>query len=134
MNKQFCVTVHQKSPSNSIKIHCYEESKILLTCTALPSLCLQELKVKLLGQRKSVKICVRSFVPWPSETFLERPLWCHVAFVRDNRQFKHSDRQVFSRCPYNPNPLINTIGNYSLTDLQSQYPKYIHKHPKHILL
>ena len=35
---------------------------------------------------------------------------------------------------HHPNPLINTIGNYSLTDLQSQYPKYIHKRPKHILL
>lgn len=37
MNKQFCVTVHQKLPSNSIKIHCYEESKILFTCTELLS-------------------------------------------------------------------------------------------------
>ena len=42
--------------------------------------------------------------------------------------------KFFSRCPNNPNPLINTIGNYSLTDLQSQYPKYTHKRPKHILL
>ena len=42
--------------------------------------------------------------------------------------------KFFSRCPNNPNPLINTIENYSLTDLQSQYPKYIHKRPKHILL
>jgi hypothetical protein len=37
MNKQFCVTVHQKLPSNPIRIHCYEENKILLTCTELPS-------------------------------------------------------------------------------------------------
>jgi len=37
MNKQFCVNVHQKLPSNSIRIHCYEENKILLTCTELPS-------------------------------------------------------------------------------------------------
>ena len=42
--------------------------------------------------------------------------------------------KFFSRCPNNPNTLINTTGTYSLTDLQSQYPKYIHKRPKHILL
>ena len=42
--------------------------------------------------------------------------------------------KFFSRCPNNPNTLINTIGNYSLTDQQSQYQKYIHKRPKHILL
>jgi hypothetical protein len=27
MNNQFCVTVHQKLPSNSIKIHCYEKKQ-----------------------------------------------------------------------------------------------------------
>jgi len=52
---------------------------------------LQELKVKLLGLRMSLKIIERSCVPWPSETFRHRPLWSHVAFVRDNKQDKHSD-------------------------------------------
>ena len=33
-----------------------------------------------------------------------------------------------------PNPLIRSIGNYSLADLHRQYKKYIHKRPKHILL
>jgi len=42
--------VHQKLPSNSIKIHCYEENKILLTCTKLPSR-FSVAKVKLLGLR-----------------------------------------------------------------------------------
>jgi len=32
------------------------------------------------------------------------------------------------------NPLISSIGNYSLSDLRRQYKKYIHKRPKHILL
>jgi len=47
--------------------------------------------VKLLGLRMSVKIIERSCVPWSSETFQQRPLWSHVAFVRDNKQDKHSD-------------------------------------------
>jgi len=33
-----------------------------------------------------------------------------------------------------PNPLIRSIGNYSLADLHHQYKKYIRKRPKHILL
>ena len=47
--------------------------------------------MKLLGLQMSVKIIEHSCVPWPSETFRQRPLWSHVAFVRDNKQDKHSD-------------------------------------------
>ena len=42
--------------------------------------------------------------------------------------------KFFNRCPTHPNPLISSIGNYSLADLHYQYKKYIHKRPKHILL
>jgi len=42
--------------------------------------------------------------------------------------------KFFNRCPTHPNPLISSIGNYSLADLHCQYKKYIHKRPKHILL
>ena len=40
----------------------------------------------------------------------------------------------FGSCPAHPNPLVRSIGNYSLADLHRQYKKYIHKRPKHILL
>ena len=42
--------------------------------------------------------------------------------------------KFFGSCPAHPNPLIRSIGNYSLADLHRQYKKYIHKRPKHILL
>jgi len=40
----------------------------------------------------------------------------------------------FIRCLLHPNPLIQSIGNYTLADLHLQYKKYVHKRPKHILL
>ena len=46
----------------------------------------------------------------------------------------HLTDKFFSICPTHPNPLIRSIGNYTLADLQHQYKKYIHKRPKHILL
>jgi len=46
----------------------------------------------------------------------------------------HLTDKFFSRCPLHPNPLINSIGNYTLADLHHQYKKYVHKRPKHILL
>ena len=45
----------------------------------------------------------------------------------------HLTANFFDRCSAHPNPLIRSIGNYSLADLHHQYKKYIHKHPKHIL-
>ena len=42
--------------------------------------------------------------------------------------------KFFNSCPTHPNPLISSIGNYSLADLHCQYKKYKHKRPKHILL
>ena len=46
----------------------------------------------------------------------------------------HLTDKFFGSCPAHPNPLIRSIGNYSLADLHRQYKKYIHKRPKHILL
>ena len=46
----------------------------------------------------------------------------------------HLTANFFDRCPAHPNPLVRSIGNYSLDDLHHQYKKYIHKRPKHILL
>ena len=46
----------------------------------------------------------------------------------------HLTDNFYTRCPRHPNPLISSIGNYSLSDLHRQYKKYIHKCPKHILL
>ena len=46
----------------------------------------------------------------------------------------HLTDKFFGSCPAHPNPLIHSIGNYSLVDLHRQYKKYIHKRSKHILL
>ena len=46
----------------------------------------------------------------------------------------HLTDKFFGSCPAHPNPLIRSIGNYSLADLHRQYKKYIHKRPNHILL
>ena len=46
----------------------------------------------------------------------------------------HVNDKFFGSCPAHPNPLIRSIGNYSLADLHRHYKKYIHKRPKHILL
>ena len=44
----------------------------------------------------------------------------------------HLTANFFDRCPAHPNPLVRSIGNYSLAYLRHQYKKYIHKRPKHI--
>ena len=46
----------------------------------------------------------------------------------------HLTEKFYNGCLNHPNPLISSIGNYSLSDLRYQYKKYIHKRPKHILL
>ena len=46
----------------------------------------------------------------------------------------HLTDKFFGSCPAHPNPLIRSIGNYSLADFHRRYKKYIHKRPKHILL
>ena len=42
--------------------------------------------------------------------------------------------KFFHTCSTHPNPLVRQIGNYTLSDLQQQYKKYIHKRTKHLLL
>jgi hypothetical protein len=46
----------------------------------------------------------------------------------------HFTDNFFGSCPAHPNPLVSSIGNYTLADLHRQYKKYIHKWPKHLLL
>jgi hypothetical protein len=51
------------------------------------------------------------------------------------RQFiYHLTVKLFARCPAHPNPHICNTRNYTLEDLQQQYPKYRHKRVKHILI
>ena len=42
--------------------------------------------------------------------------------------------KFFHNCSTHPNPLVRQIGDYTLSDLQQQYKKYIHKRTKHLLL
>jgi hypothetical protein len=54
-----------------------------------------------------------------------------VAPIRDF--IYHLTDNFFGSCPAHPNPLVRSIGNYTLADLYRQYKKYIHKRPKHLL-
>ena len=45
----------------------------------------------------------------------------------------HLTTNFFDSCSAHPDPLVCSIGNYSLADLHRQYKKYIHKRPKHLL-
>jgi hypothetical protein len=40
----------------------------------------------------------------------------------------------YSKCYMHSNPLVRSIGHYTLGDLHKQYKKYKHKRPKHCLL
>jgi len=55
----------------------------------------------------------------------------HILSIRDF--IYRLTEKVYNGCLNHPNPLISSIGNYSLSDLRYQYKKYIHKRPKHIL-
>jgi hypothetical protein len=46
----------------------------------------------------------------------------------------HLTDNFFGNCPAQPNPLVRSIGTYTLADLYRQYKKYIHKWPKHLPL
>ena len=37
-------------------------------------------------------------------------------------------------CSTHQNPLVRQIGEYTMSDLQQQYKRYIHKRTKHLLL
>ena len=56
----------------------------------------------------------------------------NVAPIRDF--IYHFTDNFFGSCPPHPNPLVRSIGNYTLADLHRQYKKYIHKRPKHLFL
>jgi hypothetical protein len=45
----------------------------------------------------------------------------HPSYLRLHLPFAN----IFDRCPAHPNPLVRSIGNYSLADLHHQYKKYI---------
>ena len=41
---------------------------------------------------------------------------------------------MYTEVSAHPNPLVRSIGNYTLADLHRQYKKYIHKRPNYLLL
>jgi len=77
--------------------------------------------------------CLRVIGNYPKRTPI--PVLHSNLNIQPIRDFIHllTDK-FFSSCLTHPNPLISSIGNYSLADLNFQYKKYIHKRPKHILL
>jgi hypothetical protein len=66
---------------------------------------------------------------WPPIPHLHTAL--NVALIRDF--IYHLTDNFFSSCSAHPNPLVRSIGNYTLADLHRQYKKYTHKRPKHLL-
>ena len=77
--------------------------------------------------------CLRIIGNYPRRTRIRRlHTTLNVTPIRDF--IYHLTANFFDRCPAHPNPIVRSIGNYSLADLLHQYKKYIHKHPKHILL
>ena len=77
--------------------------------------------------------CLRVIGNYPRRTPIPRlHSTLHVIPIRDF--IYHLTANFFDRCPTHPNPLVRSIGNYTLADLHRQYKKYIHKRPKHLLL
>ena len=77
--------------------------------------------------------CLRVIGNFPRRTPIPRlHSTLNVTSIRDFIYYLTAN--FFDRCPAHPNPLVRSIGNYSLADLHHQYKKYIHKRPKHILL
>ena len=77
--------------------------------------------------------CLRVIGDYPRCTPIPRlHTTLHIPPVRDF--IYHLTDKFFSSCPAHLNPLIRSIGNYTLADLHRQYKKYMHKRPKHILL
>jgi len=56
----------------------------------------------------------------------------NVAPIRDF--IYHLTDNFFGSCAARPNPLVRSIGNYTLADLHRQDKKRVHKRPKHLLL
>ena len=76
--------------------------------------------------------CLRVIGNFPRRTPIPRlHTTLNVTPIRDF--IYHLTASFFDRCSAHPNPLVFSIGNYSLADLHHQYKKYVHKRPKHIL-
>jgi hypothetical protein len=77
--------------------------------------------------------CLRFIDNFPRRTPISRlHTTLNVTPIRDFIYYLTAN--FFDRCLAHPNPLVRSIGNYSLADLHHQFKKYIHKRPKHILL
>jgi hypothetical protein len=69
--------------------------------------------------------CSRVIGNYPRRT----PVLCNHATLNipPIRDFiYHLTAKFFSRCPAHPNPLVSSIGNYTLANLHLLYEKYIH--------
>jgi len=77
--------------------------------------------------------CIRVVGNYPRRTPI--PLIHSNLNILSIRDFiYHLTDTFYNRCLNHPNPLISSIGKYSLSDLRYQYKKYIHKRAKRILL
>jgi len=77
--------------------------------------------------------CLRVIGNYPRHTPIPRlHSTLHVTPIRDF--IYHLTANFFDSCPTHPNPLVRSIGNYTLADLHRQHKKCIHKRPKHLLL
>jgi len=77
--------------------------------------------------------CLRVVGNYPRRTSIPR-LLAALNIIPIREFIYHLTANFFDSCPTHPNPLVRSIGDYSLADLHRQYKKYIHKRPKHLLL
>ena len=61
----------------------------------------------------------------PHSTLLLEPIYNFIYRLTE---------KFFRNCSTHPNPLVCQIGNYTLSDLHTQYRKYIHKRTEYLLL
>ena len=58
----------------------------------------------------------------------------NIEHIRVHEFIYRLSEKFFLHCSTHQNPLVRQIGDYTMSDLQQQYKKYLHKRTKHILL
>ena len=77
--------------------------------------------------------CLRVIRDFPRRTPISN-LHTYLQMIPIRQFIYNLTGKFFVSCPAHSNPLIRNTGNYTLEDLNRQYPKYGHKRTKHMLL
>jgi hypothetical protein len=128
----FPLLAKESSLSTAIKLHLYKASIRSTMTYAAPVWCSVSASTYQCIQIVQNK-CLRVITNSPRHTPISR---LHYLSCIDYIQtyILHIATRFYSTCPNHTNPLIRTIGQYTLQDLTTMYKKYKHKRPRHILL